>query len=237
VSDGVNTLPTSANAGNSVAVPLPLNRTEAKFQLSVKTKVAQGLFGDTGDIWFGYTQSSRWQVYNEAVSRPFRETNYEPEAMLVMHTRFAALGWNSRLVGLGFNHQSNGRAEPLSRSWNRVIAQWGLDSGPWQLMLRPWWRVKEASAVDDNPGIQDYLGRGDVLLTRAWGAHLASLHLRHSLRGGERSRGSAELEWAFPIAGNLRGRVQLFSGYGESLIDYNFRQTRIGLGVSLTEWR
>lgn len=237
VSDGVNSRPVSTGPGNSVGAPLALDRTEAKFQLSLKTKVAQGLFDGQGDIWVGYTQSSRWQVYNSAASRPFRETNYEPEAMFVLGTDYSVLGWKGRLLGLGINHQSNGRAEPLSRSWNRVIGMWAIENGPWQVTLRPWWRVKEASAVDDNPGIEDYLGRGDLLLTRTWGAHVLSLNLRHSLKGGDRSRGSAEFDWAFPVAGNLRGHLQLFSGYGESLIDYNFKQTRIGLGVSLVEWR
>lgn len=237
VADAVNGSPSTPSASNAVPSRNQLDRIEAKFQLSLKTKLAQGLFGDTGDIWGAYTQSSRWQVYNGGLSRPFRETNYEPELMLVVRTDYSLLGWRGRMAGLSLNHQSNGRAKPLSRSWNRVIAMVGVDRDEWSLMLRPWWRVKEATEVDDNPAIQDYIGRAEVLLSRNLGTHLLSLQLRHSLRGGDRSRGSAEIEWAFPIAGNLRGHVQMFSGYGESLIDYNFRQTRLGLGVSLVEWR
>jgi phospholipase A1/A2 len=237
VSSAVNRSPSSPNANNVVPVTIALDRTEAKFQLSLKAKLAQGLFGDNGDIWAGYTQSSRWQVYNGDLSRPFHETNYEPEAMFVLRTDYSLFGWQGRLMGLGINHQSNGRAQPLSRSWNRVFGMVGIDNGDWSLMLRPWLRIKEDAAADDNPDIEDHIGRGELLITRTWGAHLLSLQLRHSLRGGERSRGSAEVEWAFPVAGNLRGHVQLFSGYGESLIDYNFRQTRLGLGMSLVEWR
>jgi phospholipase A1 len=237
VSDRVNTSPTSPNQANTVPVALPIDQTEAKFQLSLKTKVAEGLFNGNGDLWAAYTQSSRWQIYNAEYSRPFRETNYEPEAMLVFATDYSLLGLNGRLLGLSLNHQSNGRADPLSRSWNRVIGMVGFEQGEWSLMLRPWWRIPEAAANDNNADVEDHVGRAELLLARRWGNHIVSLQLRHSLRGGDRSRGSGELEYAFPLAGNLRGQLQLFSGYGESLIDYNFRQTRLGLGVSLVEWR
>ena len=71
-----NVMPHSPNPNNSVTEPEELDGTELKLQLSFKTKVAENLFGDNGDIWVGYTQSSRLQAHNRELSRPFRETNY-----------------------------------------------------------------------------------------------------------------------------------------------------------------
>ena len=49
-------------------------------------------------------------------------------------------------------------------------------------------------------------------------------------------KGAAELSWYTPpLLGPFRGYVQLFSGYGESLIDYNWNQTTIGAGIVLNE--
>ena len=212
-----------------------LDDVEAKFQLSFKTKAVENLLGDNGDLWLGYTQSSRWQVFNHDASRPFRETNYEPEAMLVFRTGWSVGDWRARMWGVGVNHESNGRGDPYSRSWNRVIGMVGFDRGDWALTLRPWWRISE-NGEDDNPGIEDYIGRGDMTLVHVRGDHEFSLMARHSLKTGNDSRGALRFTWAFPLGGNLRGHLQVFDGYGESLIDYDHRATHVGLGVSLLEW-
>jgi phospholipase A1 len=232
----VNRTPHSPAAQHDVPEPLDLDSIEAKYQLSLKTKVWENIFGDNGDLWMGYTQVSHWQVYNEAESRPFRETTYEPDATLMFRTDYDVLGFDGRLFGVGLDHQSNGRSNPFSRSWNRVIFDIGLDRDDWALMLRPWWRIPESRDVDDNPDIDDYMGRGDVQLTHLWNGHEFSLLARHSLRGGDRSHGALEFDWAFPIVDELRGHLQVFDGYGESLIDYNHRAWYLGLGVSLLEW-
>lgn len=235
--DRVNRLPTSPAADHSAPTALILKSVEAKYQISLKAKFAHSLFGTPVSLWGGYTQSSRWQVYNGADSRPFRETNYEPELMLVAPLEANLLGWRLRMASLSLNHQSNGRALPLSRSWNRVIAGLALEREDWVAELRPWVRLGEDATDDDNPDIQDHVGRAEMRLARYWGDHTVSLQLRHSLRGGDRSRGSAQLDYVFPLAGAMHGYLQLFSGYGESLVDYNLRQTKAGLGVTIAGWR
>ncbi len=233
-----NERPSSPNPNNTVseAEEQHLKSMEAKFQLSLKTKAVENLFGNNGDIWLGYTQSSRWQVYNAEESRPFRETNYEPEASLVFRTNYELLGLNWRMLGLTFNHQSNGRSDPLSRSWNRVILNLGFERDNFALMLRPWYRIEESAKDDNNPDITDYVGRGDLTAFYRHKDHDFSLMLRHSLKGGSDSHGAVQFDWTFPISGKLRGQFQLFDGYGESLIDYNHRATYVGLGVSLMNW-
>lgn len=231
-----NEFPQSPNVNNTVDTDQNLKSTESKFQLSLKTKAVENLLGDNGDIWLGYTQSSRWQVYNSEESRPFRETNYEPEASLIFRTNYEILGLNARLLGLTFNHQSNGRADPLSRSWNRIMMNIGFERDNFALMLRPWYRIEEDSKDDNNPDIKNYIGRGDLTAFYRWNDHDFSLMLRHSLKGGDDSHGAVQFDWLFPISGKLRGHFQLFDGYGESLIDYNHRATYVGLGVSLMNW-
>ena len=231
----VNETPSSPNPDNTVETPQDLTSVEAKFQLSFKTKFAENIFGDNGDLWGAYTQSSRWQVYNGEESRPFRETNYEPEVMLVFRNNYSLGGWHGRMTGIGINHQSNGRSDPLSRSWNRVILNVGLDRENWAFVVRPWWRIPDGND-DDNPDIENYVGRGDAMLVYSRDGHEFSMIGRHSLRGGDESHGSLQLDWGFPIDRTLRGHVQLFHGYGESLIDYNHKATYVGLGISLLEW-
>ncbi|WP_443612268.1 phospholipase A [Acinetobacter pseudolwoffii] len=231
-----NEFPQSENPQNTVEEDQNLTSIEAKFQLSLKTKAVENILGNNGDLWLGYTQSSRWQVYNSEESRPFRETNYEPEASFVLRTNYDLFGLNWRMLGLTINHQSNGRSDPLSRSWNRVMLNLGFEKDNFALMVRPWYRFEENRDDDNNPEIKNYIGRGDMTAFYRHNEHDFSLMLRHTLKGGDDNRGAIQFDWSFPISGRLRGQFQLFDGYGESLIDYNHRATYVGLGVSLMNW-
>ena len=233
--DRMNENPQSPTRGTAVS-DVDLQRLEAKLQLSFRTKLVQDVLGSGTDAWFGYTQQSYWQAANTHYSSPFRETNYEPE-FIVLHALPLALGpVRAPYASISYTHQSNGRGESLSRSWNRIIGDVAFESGPWSLHVRPWVRAFDASgANDDNPDIEDYVGRGELVGEYRADGHVVTLRTRHSLRGGERSRGSAQLDWAFPLAGSLSGHVQVFNGFGESLIDYNHRQTTVGVGVSFAD--
>jgi len=142
-------------------------------------------------------------------------------------TEIFGLSW--RLAGLSFTHESNGQAAPLSRSWNRAIGLLGLERGDFALQMRIWTRLKEDPAKDDNPDITHYLGHGDLTLMLRWERNTFSL----MMRGG---KGAVQAGWVSRRwLGPLRGYVQLFSGYGESLIDYNWRQKTLGIGVALND--
>jgi phospholipase A1 len=232
-SDAPNQVPYSPT--RLAAPPQQLKEVEAKYQLSFKVKALEGLFGRGVDVWIAYTQQSSWQVYNRVISRPFRETDYEPEVMVLIPTRYPLLGLRGRFINLGLAHQSNGRSNPLSRSWNRVYAQVALDRGPFVLMVRPWLRISEDPADDDNPDIEDYLGYGDLVGLLRWRSSTLAVTVRNNF-ASRPNRGSLELDWTVPLHPRLRGYVQLFSGCGESLIDYNPRQTTIGVGLLLTDW-
>jgi phospholipase A1/A2 len=211
-----------------------LESEEVKFQLAFQTKVADDLFGGNGDLWFGYTQVAFWQLFNSGISAPFRETNYEPEGYVSFLTGYELLGLKLRAVNVGLVHQSNGRAEPLSRSWNRVFADFQLTRGNFALSFKPWVRISEDPEEDNNPDIEDYLGRYELRLYYAWRGHVFSGMVRNVL--DTQHRLNSELAWSFPIARRLRGLVQWYNGYGENLIDYNFNTHRIGVGVLLTDW-
>ena len=213
-----------------------LDNVESKFQLSLKTKVVERMFDGDVDLWLAYTQQSSWQVYNGALSRPFRETDYEPEAVLVFPVNYDLLGLHGRFVNVGVVHQSNGRSDPLSRSWNRIYTQFGFERGNFALMARAWYRISPSEGSDDNPDIERFLGYGDLLAVYKWNTrNTVSLLVRNNLRTSD-NKGALQLDWSFPLYGRLKGYVQVFSGYGESLIDYNWRQTTFGVGVLLTDW-
>ncbi len=212
-----------------------LQQQELKYQISLRVPLYNRMFGENGDLWFAYTQLSFWQALNLENSAPYRETNYEPELGLTFHTGFSLLGLRHRLFSVGFAHQSNGRGDPLSRSWNRLWASFLLERGNFVLAFKPWYRIPDSSEKDNNPDILDYAGRAELRSAYKYGDQVFSFILRNNLRVDE-NRSGYELDWSFPFSKRIKGLVQFYNGYGESLIDYNAWTRRVGVGVLVEDW-
>lgn len=237
-----NTLPGSPLADHNTLTPNDQYAGETKFQLSFKADIGSqqqiNFLGiNTFRMWVAYSQQSHWQIFNTRNSSPFRETNYEPELIATLGTGNAT---GLKLINLGWMHQSNGRPLPESRSWNRLYLQGGWEwNTTTSFLARGWRRISENPEKDDNPDISGYAGRAD--LVARWEpmdkSQAVAILLRNNL-SGKQNRSFVQLDWATPAKfGNAaRVHVQITSGYGESLIDYNYRQTTLGLGFSFREW-
>jgi len=213
-----------------------LQQVEVKFQFSFKIPLLVDIADLPISVYFGYTQVSFWQAYNSNNSSPFRETNYEPElfAHWVQKTKLAG-GWNFKLATLNLTHQSNGKTEPTSRSWNRIESNLIFENGNLTIAINPWLRFQESASEDNNPDLLDYYGHGKIYAFYTVNNNTFAITSRNNLESGF-SKGSVEFDWSFPIHGKVRGYFQLFSGYGNSMIEYNEYTNTIGLGISLTDW-
>ncbi len=203
-------------------------RIELAYQLSFKTKLLEGIGSTPIDLWAAYTQQSFWQAYNRSQSSPFRDTNYMPEAMLVLPINKSAGPVTLRYASLGAIHASNGQSGTLSRSWNRMYAEFAGDAGKFGATLRVWKRLDNAKSDNDNIDIVDFMGHGDLRVTYNNAGNEFSALVR---RNFNTSKGAVQVGWAFPVATNLKGYIHAFGGYGQSLIDYNYSRKSIGVGV------
>jgi len=249
-SDSVNNQPTSDAPGRTATTVADYSNTEARIQLSARVKVARNILvrddaARSDSLWVGFSQQSYWQFFTGRLSRPFRTTDYEPEAMYVYPVNWRLPGGlTMRYGGVGISHQSNGRELPLSRSWNRayLMAGWDLDNS-FALEGRFWKRITGESGGDDNPGISDYIGRAELKAT--WYADTKNTFVgtaRGSLNG--EGNGSLRLEYFRALGkGNragglndLRLHVQAFSGYGDSMLDFNRKRNVLSVGLALVDW-
>lgn len=236
-------LPVSYNANVNEGLPreptldLPLlgegvfDDVEMKFQLSFEVPLWTRLLNRELDLYFGYTQLAFFQAYNQKYSSPFRETNYEPEFGLHWrpNLRLGLAGSRWRLTSLraAANHQSNGRSEPLSRSWNRLIGEAQVERGDLSLGLRLWTLL--GNHPPDNPDIADHLGYGELRGQYDGDRHRFGLMVRNP------AHPTVQLDWSYPINRRVRVYAQYFNGFGESLADYNHSVNRIGVGFMLED--
>lgn len=208
---------------------------EVKFQISLKIPIADELLGWGDHLFVGYTNRSFWQAYNSKISKPFRETNHEPEVWMSFDNKWTIAGWRNRLIDLGLVHQSNGRSGTLSRSWDRAYLRMIFEKDNSAFAIKPWLRFPEPSGQDDNPDIAHYMGNAEFRFVTKQNRHQFSVMVRNNFDEND-NKGALELGYSFPIHRNLNAYVQWFYGYGESLIDYDYKNNTVSIGVKLGNW-
>ncbi|QTL36224.1 phospholipase A [Pseudoalteromonas viridis] len=221
----------------------PLDHMEVKYQISMKVPLYRHFKDKDQAVYVGVTLQSYWQLYNKDISSPFRETNYEPEIFWVNFLDDENVLWGDEMaIILGASHQSNGRSQPNSRSWNRLYANFIWEYESFVFSFKPWYRLPEddkpeplAAKGDDNPDIYKYMGYFELSGAYRHGKHEFGFMTRNNFNSD--NHGAIQLDWSFPLLGSsrVRGYVQYFNGYGESLIDYNAHIQRLGLGIAVTD--
>ena len=208
-------------------------KTELEFQISFSVVIAKNVFSSSVDLLGAYTQQSWWQVYNSGWSRQFRESNYSPElfARHLLNPATGLFGARAVLVDYGYMHQSNGQVQELSRSWDRLFIRTILHYGNVLIIPSIWYRLPEGDSEDYNPDIEDYLGYGELVISNLSEKH----NWRMKLIPGTEKQG-VELSYSYPLTSYMRYYLKVNYGYGHSLIDYNHKTERIGIGVVLTSW-
>jgi len=175
-----------------------LDNLETQFQVSIKIPLAIDLFDKKVDIFGGYTVRSYWQVYNKDLSAFFRETNYSPEVWVQVRNDWSFWGIKNKMYGFGFVHQSNGRNDPISRSWNRIFAHFVFEKGNLAFSIKPWYRIPEADKDDDNSDITDYMGHGEIGAAYKWHRNTFAVLSRNNLESGFKKGGGSRHPGVFP---------------------------------------
>ncbi|HZR36205.1 MAG TPA: phospholipase A [Nevskia sp.] len=211
-------------------------KTEMLFQISLK----QRLFGVP--LYFGYTQKSFFDIYDSSESKPFRESDYNPE-LFYRYIPSDRVRWHHLGADFGIEHESNGKGLPDSRSWNRLYIAPFQAEGEHLFYWKWWWRLPEDKSLprtdpnrDDNPDIGSYYGYSELHYEQQL---FGSQQMAHAMLRWNPVTGRAAASLLYTIPNNPHSpdffwTFYFFQGYGESLIDYNRSITRVGVGVSLT---
>lgn len=217
---------------------------EAQLQVSLKINIGNDLFGLGEKYYLSYSQRSFWQIYEN--SSPFRETNYNPEMFIVFPTSDHIEAFNMRSVTLAYSHLSNGQGQThddtlytyayedpdnRSRGIDNFYLNFRFQHDTLITDFKVWTPPIEDKDKSDNPDIMDYLGYTKLKFTYFWGENMFTI----MGRGNPKTRkGAVEASYSYPLVNGTFLYAKVFSGYGESLIDYNNQITKFSIGFSFS---
>ncbi len=223
---------------------------EAEFQYSFSVDLVANIFGLEEIYGVAMTQHGFWQLYSN--SSPFREINYNPEIYILIPMLQKADVIGLKSITFTLSHQSNGQGDirlldineseygdlnsnwfkNRSRSWNYVSMILGFQFSQLFADLTLWSRT-DFIGSDDNSELIDYLGHGQLDLTYITGEHTFGTMVRFN---PSTNYGAFELNWSYPVYDRefIYWYVKFFSGYGESLIDYDRYVHKASMGFSFS---
>jgi len=232
------------NPGHKKPSPRIGDFPNARFQISLRYRI----FGEEGtlaDRWgyitnfyLGYTQRTVWDLYGD--SCPFVDSTFKPEFQYFHQNLLkqpSGILKNMDVLA-SISHESNGRNGSGSRSINYAI-------------LRPYFHFGEKQRfhawaapgfwtyfgdLSDNPQMWKYHGHLDLRTSMEWD-DIIELQTWCYV-GDEFNKASAQFDLFYPlwhITDNnlaLKLHAQYFTGYGQTLLNYNLREQALRFGLS-----
>ncbi len=217
---------------------------EAELQVSFKINIGNDLFGLGEKYYLSYSQRSFWQIYEN--SSPFRESNYNPEMFVVFPISDHSSYFNMRSITLAYSHLSNGQGQTYdetqytspsqdpdnrSRGIDNLYVNFTFQHDTLITDLKIWTPDFESKQTSDNPDIMDYIGYTKLKFTYFWGKNMFTLMGRGNPKTG---KGAMEATYSYPLVNGTFLYAKVFSGYAESLIDYNNNITKFAIGFSFS---
>ncbi|NDV69051.1 phospholipase A [Dysgonomonas sp. 25] len=202
---------------------------DCKFQVSIRQRLTNSTLPFNTHIYLTYTQKAFWDIYRE--SFPFRDLNFNPTIGIgrpLIH--------NNRLlgtIGLEFEHESNGKDQDASRSWNKISANsLFVFRDRWVFQSKLWIPIVDG---DSNPDITQYMGYGFAALTYSSLQRKYNISCVVTKRAGAFFDANVMLNFSVRMFSNedIYLYVEYYDGYGESMLDYKEYRQRIRAGISI----
>lgn len=214
---------------------IPLNEqpsrsnSDVKYQVSFKQRLKKEPLPGGIIPYLLYSQKAFWNIYEN--SKPFSEINFNPGFAVVRP--FYLKGKRLTYATLSLEHESNGRDSIYSRSWNFLaLSLKSRLSDRWTVGVRSWIPFPDKT---DNPDLIKYVGYGELSASYEIISRRLTADMLFRKGSGVIDYGSlqTQLSWRPFKKEDYLIMLQLFQGYGESLIDYRVKTSMLRLGFVL----
>lgn len=212
--------------GTSLDNPVSRSRSDAKYQISFKQRLTKATLPFNTYLFLTYTQKSFWKIYEE--SKPFAETNYNPA--LGIGKFFTNKDDLLRIIAVAFEHESNGKDSIYSRTWNRISFQYMQQLTKMSSITVKGWIP--FAYREDNPDLIKYVGYGEISYSQKIynGRYVFDITSRKGMSWDDKGSVSAQISYRISKRNNQYLSLQYYTGYAESLIDYDQKTNMIRVG-------